>query len=146
VAVQHRVSRRSDRVEVFKLGLEKIAFPVGELQVGMFVSELDRPWVETPFLFQGFLIESSDVIEKLQAHCEYVYVDVERTDHTINLPGSMTSRLGKRPQLKATPSNNSPPQVVETNSVDDTALLKADWCIMLYNIHGKCPSCNCNHR
>ena len=27
-----------------------------ELQIGMFVAELDRPWLETHFLFQGFKI------------------------------------------------------------------------------------------
>ena len=27
-----------------------------ELKIGMFVSELDRPWIDTPFLLQGFLI------------------------------------------------------------------------------------------
>ncbi|HHO68930.1 MAG TPA: DUF3391 domain-containing protein, partial [Gammaproteobacteria bacterium] len=25
----------------------------GELRLGMYVSSLDRPWVETAFLFQG---------------------------------------------------------------------------------------------
>jgi hypothetical protein len=30
------------------------------LQVGMYVAELDRPWLETPFLFQGFRIEDDD--------------------------------------------------------------------------------------
>jgi len=27
---------------------------IQDLTVGMYVSELDRPWLETPFLFQGF--------------------------------------------------------------------------------------------
>ena len=27
-----------------------------DLKVGMFVADLDRPWVDTPFLLQGFLI------------------------------------------------------------------------------------------
>ena len=32
--------------------------PVVELEVGMYVSELDRPWLETPFLFQGFYVSN----------------------------------------------------------------------------------------
>ncbi len=48
---------------------------VTELQIGMFVSELDRPWLETPFLVQGFLIETKDHIECVQEFCDYVYID-----------------------------------------------------------------------
>ncbi len=50
--------------------------PVSELELGMFVSELDRPWVDTPFLFQGFLLERLDDIRTLQEICEYVYIDI----------------------------------------------------------------------
>ncbi len=49
-----------------------------ELVFGMYVSELDRPWLDTPFLFQGLLLESQDQIEQLQQLCVYVYVDLEQ--------------------------------------------------------------------
>ncbi len=49
-----------------------------DLQKGMYVAELDRPWVETPFMFQGFEITSQDQIDTLKKHCEYVYIDVEQ--------------------------------------------------------------------
>ncbi len=55
--------------------LKKVRIPVGELQIGMFVCELDRPWIDTPFLIQGFLIESMEHIELVQEFCEFVYVD-----------------------------------------------------------------------
>ncbi|HET9579713.1 MAG TPA: DUF3391 domain-containing protein, partial [Usitatibacter sp.] len=45
----------------------------------MFVADLDRPWVDTPFLLQGFLIEDEEQITALQAHCEYVIVDRARS-------------------------------------------------------------------
>ncbi len=48
-----------------------------DLQVGMYVSELDRPWLETPFLFQGFELTTSDEVEQLKRHCKYVYIDTE---------------------------------------------------------------------
>ena len=35
--------------------IEKTA--VTDLAIGMFVAELDRPWLDTPFLLQGFMIE-----------------------------------------------------------------------------------------
>lgn len=49
---------------------------VNDLQLGMFVSALDRPWLETPFLLQGFLIKSIDDIDELRKHCTYVYIDI----------------------------------------------------------------------
>lgn len=51
---------------------------VRDIQQGMFVSDLDRPWVETPFLFQGFELTSDDDMATLQKHCEYVYIDLDK--------------------------------------------------------------------
>ena len=50
-----------------------------DLKVGMFVADLDRPWVDTPFLLQGFLIENDEQILALRTHCEYVMVDRARS-------------------------------------------------------------------
>lgn len=52
-----------------------------ELQIGMYVSELDRPWLETPFLFQGFQIASQGDIQELQRNCDFVYIDEARSDY-----------------------------------------------------------------
>ncbi len=48
---------------------------VGQIKVGMFVSDLDRPWLDTPFLLQGFQIETGEEIAKLKHYCKYVIVD-----------------------------------------------------------------------
>jgi len=48
---------------------------VQQLKIGMYVSELDRPWRETPFMFQGFEIRSEDEIRELQRHCQHVYIE-----------------------------------------------------------------------
>ncbi|HZZ94490.1 MAG TPA: HD-GYP domain-containing protein [Usitatibacter sp.] len=53
--------------------------PTTELKVGMFVADLDRPWVDTPFLLQGFLIEEEEQIRALVQHCHYVMVDRSRS-------------------------------------------------------------------
>src|SRR5687767_10536125 len=50
-----------------------------DLKVGMFVADLDRPWVDTPFLLQGFLVEDAEQIATLRAHCEYVIIDRARS-------------------------------------------------------------------
>ena len=46
------------------------------IQLGMFVSRLDRPWLETSFPLQGFEIRSEDELQKLQRICSHVYVDI----------------------------------------------------------------------
>src|SRR3954471_5112580 len=46
-----------------------------DLRVGMFVADLDRPWVDTPFLLQGFLIEDDEQIRELMQPCHFVMVD-----------------------------------------------------------------------
>ena len=53
----------------------KIQFPVEKLEMGMYVAELDRPWEGTPFLFQGFVIESDEDLAALRQHCRHVFVD-----------------------------------------------------------------------
>ena len=50
-----------------------------ELSVGMYVAELDRPWLETSFLFQGFEITRPDEIEELQRYCQFVYIDLQQS-------------------------------------------------------------------
>ena len=51
---------------------------VSQLQVGMYISRLDKPWLETPFLVQGFYISSDDDLAEVAKYCEYVYVDTLR--------------------------------------------------------------------
>ncbi len=51
---------------------------VSDVKIGMYVSRLDRPWLETRYLFQGFHISTTDDITELRDQCEYVYVDPER--------------------------------------------------------------------
>jgi HD-GYP domain-containing protein (c-di-GMP phosphodiesterase class II) len=53
----------------------KYPIPVSGLKIGMYVCELDRPWLETPFLLQGFTIENLDQIDEIAGYCEYVYVE-----------------------------------------------------------------------
>ncbi len=60
---------RSDRLKV----------DTSELQIGMFVVELDRPWTHTNFLYQGFRIRQAEEIRLLQEACAYVWVDARRT-------------------------------------------------------------------
>jgi len=41
----------------------------------MRVSELDRDWLDTPFLMQGFIIEDPEDIHVVAQYCEHVWID-----------------------------------------------------------------------
>ena len=56
--------------------LRKIA--VSELELGMYVARLDRPWTDTPFLFQGFFIHQTDEIDLITRYCQHVFIDAAR--------------------------------------------------------------------
>ncbi len=87
---------------------QRITVATNELSIGMYVAELDRPWLETPFLFQGFYLESAKEIAELQQYCEHVYVDIERCDQAVVFkkrfplarPGNVKGFLGRRRRKK----------------------------------------------
>ncbi|TGN39247.1 HD-GYP domain-containing protein [Marinobacter confluentis] len=49
--------------------------PVSQLAIGMHVVRLDRPWEETDFLLQGFIIQNEDDLLAVQTQCQTVYVE-----------------------------------------------------------------------
>lgn len=59
--------------------IDTIAVDSSKASIGMYVSMLDRPWLETPFVFQGFEIKDRVEIELLQSYCSVIYVDVHRS-------------------------------------------------------------------
>ena len=60
------------------MSLKQLKIFIHELKVGMFVSALDKPWAETPFPIQGFVIKSGADISRVKAYCDYVFVDIEK--------------------------------------------------------------------
>lgn len=57
-----------------------------DLQLGMYISQLDRPWIETPFPMQGFHIRSQDDLHKLRIWCKHVYIDLNLGVGPIDAP------------------------------------------------------------
>jgi HD-GYP domain-containing protein (c-di-GMP phosphodiesterase class II) len=72
------------------MALTKKEIKVEELQFGMYVSELDRPWTDTPFMFQGFILNDDKQLETIKKFCKKVVIDLEKG-----------SDLQDRSQLKA---------------------------------------------
>ena len=58
--------------------VEQVQVDIDDLLKGMYVCALDRPWLSTPFPFQGFVIKGKTDIDALRKYCNYVYVDVLR--------------------------------------------------------------------
>jgi len=69
--------------------------PVSELRFGMYVAELDRPWIETPFRFQGFVLTNEQQLETLRKYCKSVFVDVERSTTLADAPRPGMQYFGK---------------------------------------------------
>ncbi|HEX7047323.1 MAG TPA: HD-GYP domain-containing protein [Gammaproteobacteria bacterium] len=73
----------------------KIKLDVGSLRLGMFVAELDRPWVGTPFLFQGFMIESPDELEQLRECARHVFVDDLESSQAREIQDALVTAAGR---------------------------------------------------
>ena len=66
--------KRPDVVEV----ATKRRLHVSHLELGMYICELDRPWRQTDFLFQGFPLLKLEHIQAVRERCDYVFVDDTR--------------------------------------------------------------------
>jgi HD-GYP domain-containing protein (c-di-GMP phosphodiesterase class II) len=73
---------------------------VSRLAVGMYVAELDRPWLETPFPLQGFFIADADDIARLQRYCEFVRVDPRRFDFRLGKTAAAGASGAAVPHLR----------------------------------------------
>ncbi|MEP7185181.1 MAG: HD-GYP domain-containing protein [Rhodanobacter sp.] len=60
------------------LEIEERRIDVADLQIGMFVCRLDRPWEDTPFPLQGVELVREEDIATLRQLCHVVYIDARR--------------------------------------------------------------------
>lgn len=78
------------------MGVRQRKIAVQDLEVGMFVSELDRPWHQTPFPIQGFPIRTQDDIRSVGSHCKWVVIDIAELREKVNLGKPAGPVFGKR--------------------------------------------------
>lgn len=88
--------------------LEVVA--VGTLAKGMFVAELDRPWLQTTFPMQGFLIDDEDQLAQLHRQCRFVYVD---------------RRLSTGEHFRAASNDEDGAQIPRLREASDTPLISS---------------------
>ena len=75
-----------------------------DIKIGMFIADLDRPWIDTPFLLQGFLVEDEDQLQQLNQHCKWVLIDPQRSvgpefDAPIKKTAAVPRDLGTEPRV-----------------------------------------------
>ena len=63
----------------FVKGSQLVRVPVNSVSLGMYIAKLDRPWVGTPFMYQGFRINDNKDLRALREYCQEVYVDVVKS-------------------------------------------------------------------
>lgn len=71
---------------------------VQNVEIGMYVADLDRLWRETRFMFQGFEIRSQEDLNELKRACKFVYI---LTDYN---PLAPPKPAIKNPQITKTDS------------------------------------------
>jgi putative nucleotidyltransferase with HDIG domain len=74
---------------------------INAIELGMYVSELDRPWTDSTFLFQGFVIENNEQIHELQEQCSYVIVSQERSAPGLFPPEPKSEQVTAHPSAKS---------------------------------------------
>lgn len=73
------------------------------LERGMYVAQLDRPWLETPFLFQGFEIHEDNELALLRKFCKHVYIDAARSSLPREKLLQAVERKDREPQIRQRP-------------------------------------------
>jgi hypothetical protein len=65
--IQFRGVTGSQRLDAANM---KKQVSVDQLKFGVYVNELDRPWTDTPFMYQGFVINSGAQLKALKKYCK----------------------------------------------------------------------------
>jgi putative nucleotidyltransferase with HDIG domain len=78
--------------------IQEIKLPTNQLEIGMHVTQLDRPWLESKFLMQGFVIRDEEELKQLMREHKYVVVEYTR---------DFDSRFGPRKVMSVQESQNA---------------------------------------
>jgi len=69
------------------------------LQQGHFVARMDRPWIGTPFPLEGVLVSDEVHIEWFRRRCQWVVVDLLRSDSRFTPSRGTWNRSPRAPRL-----------------------------------------------
>lgn len=115
----------------------KIKVDVSDLVIGMFVTELDRPWMETSFLFEGVLIKGDRELKEFRSKCKFVYIDTDESSAEVRdkLLGLGNKPAGANRTAAAATSQTVSPKQVELEQRHFQAELK-----VARRVHGRTKS------
>lgn len=67
---------------------QSLSIGIDELRLGMFITELDRPWTQSPFMLQGFLLSEDLDLQTLQSLVKEIVIDPTRSapESLLHLP------------------------------------------------------------
>jgi hypothetical protein len=89
------------------------------LAVGMYVTGLDRPWIDTPFLLQGFIIDDDEMLELVRKHCKRATVDKSASVTGLFASEGNGDRLTNRRSAQLAPEPSVTRETVEAKGAED---------------------------
>lgn len=85
------------------MALDQIKVDINDLTAGMYVSRLDRPWINTPFPIQGYYIKNTEDINAIRKYCLYVYIDIRRGKSPLDPVLLQTIGEGRKSAIQTNP-------------------------------------------
>jgi HD-GYP domain-containing protein (c-di-GMP phosphodiesterase class II) len=106
----------------------RLRVAVSDLEFGLYVVELDRPWLDTPFLLQGFLVDSQIELDTLRRFCVYVYIDLELSDAAVAAKwrAGQSSPTAQRRHESPVPGSGPVAKTLSNSSATDTSVMAID--------------------
>jgi HD-GYP domain-containing protein (c-di-GMP phosphodiesterase class II) len=67
----------------FNRPIERYLLSIEDVTIGMYVTDIDRPWLDTPFVMEGFLVRTERELKALHQHTRLAYVDLQRSSDSV---------------------------------------------------------------
>lgn len=91
------------------MAIKQVKVNVNDLTIGMYVSQLDRPWTHTPFPLQGFQVRTTEDINTVRHYCDYVFIDITKGRSPLDHRVAPAETLGQgRPGARYRPVAPAP--------------------------------------
>lgn len=99
-----------------------------ELQVGHFVSRLDRPWRDSPFPLEGVMILSDDTQSWFAENCGWVVIDLLRSRNGYRPPSARTYGTRRHAPAPHDADPNAPVNMLRRARLDEQSVAEAVDC------------------
>jgi hypothetical protein len=106
--------KQSTSTRVHHTQLRATRIRASAVKIGMFICEMDRPWIETSFPLQGFEVKDTADIVEIQKYCDYVHIENSYTPKPGCRPRrrmhivSVSNQLPDRPRAARTDMPHQP--------------------------------------